>query len=116
MSIENPEKIIWEWYQKEKKRFNFPWRRTRDPYRVLVSEVMLQQTQIGRVIPKYEEWMREFPTIRALARAPFPKVLKMWQGLGYNRRARYLKQAVEKVVREFGGKIPHDPRVLETLT
>ncbi len=112
---ENPQKRIWNWYLENKKQFLFPWRRTRDPYCVLVSEVMLQQTQIARVIPKYEEWLRVFPDARALARAPFPKVLQMWQGLGYNRRARYLKEAAKKVVTGFGGNIPRDPHVLETF-
>jgi hypothetical protein len=67
-----------------------PWRDTRDPYRILVSELMLQQTQVARVMEKYPAFMRKFPTVRSLARAPLGEVLVLWSGLGYNRRAKYL--------------------------
>ncbi len=77
---------------------DFPWRRTRDPYAVLVSEVMLQQTQAHRVVPYYEEWLASFPTLEALAAAPLEAVLRLWQGLGYNRRAVALKRLSEQVV------------------
>lgn len=77
---------------------DFPWRRTRDPYAVLVSEVMLQQTQVSRVVPYFETWMESFPTLESLAGAPLEAVLRAWKGLGYNRRAIALKRAAEEVV------------------
>jgi len=76
----------------------FPWRATRDPYAILVSEVMLQQTQVARVVPFYETWLADFPTLEALAAAPLEVVLRSWQGLGYNRRAIALKRVAETVV------------------
>ncbi len=76
---------------------DFPWRDTRDPYSILVSEVMLQQTQVARVVPYYERWLEDFPTIDALAAAPLEAVLRAWQGLGYNRRAIALKRLAETI-------------------
>jgi A/G-specific adenine glycosylase len=96
-------------------RRDLPWRHTRDPYRILVSEVMLQQTQVDRVIPKYETFLERFPTIVALARARFAHVLKEWLGLGYNRRALRLWQCARIIAREHGGLVPSDPAVLEQL-
>lgn len=78
---------------------DFPWRRTRDPYHVLVSEVMLQQTQVTRVVSYYEEWIEAFPTLEALSAAPLEVVLQRWRGLGYNRRAIALKRAAEWLAR-----------------
>ena len=75
-----------------------PWRYEADPYKVLVSEVMLQQTQVARVIPKYKEWLEKFPTIESLAHTSLRDVLIAWQGLGYNRRGKYLKEVAEKIV------------------
>lgn len=107
------QKTIWDYYRKHGRKF--PWRPpslklrkdgTTDPYAVLVSEVMLQQTQVDRVIPKYREWMRQFPDPETLAKAPLKKVLRAWSGLGYNRRALYLKRAAETIVREYGGEVP----------
>src|SRR6266850_1123641 len=72
---------------------DLPWRRTRDPYAIWISEVMLQQTQIATVIPYYDRWMKRFPTAKALAKAPLDDVLKMWEGLGYYARARNLHKA-----------------------
>ncbi len=74
-----------------------PWRQTRDPYAILVSEVMLQQTQVARVLPRYLAWMRRWPTVEALARAPVAEAIRRWQGLGYNRRAVFLHQAARQV-------------------
>ena len=85
---------------------SLPWRKTTNPYRILVSEVMLQQTQVDRVIPKYKEFLKAFPTVHVLAQVPLKKVLKVWSGLGYNRRAKSLKQAAEIIVNEYHGKIP----------
>lgn len=76
----------------------FPWRETDDPYAILVSEVMLQQTQVARVVPYYESWLADFPTLDALAAAPLEAVLRAWQGLGYNRRAIALKRAAEQLL------------------
>jgi A/G-specific adenine glycosylase len=86
------------WYDREHR--DFPWRSTRDPYAVLVSEVMLQQTQASRVIPRFDRFMHRFPTATALAEAPPSAVLAEWAGLGYNRRALALRQAATMVVRD----------------
>ncbi len=85
---------------------DLPWRDTRDPYAVLVSEVMLQQTQVSRVLGRWETWLVQFPTSDALAAAPLEPVLLAWQGLGYNRRAVALKRAAEEVSAHFGGELP----------
>ncbi len=87
-------RVVWDYYKKYG-RHNLPWRKTTDPYRILVSEVMLQQTQVERVIPFYRAWMKQFPTARALASAPLGEVLKAWQGLGYNSRAKRLHEAAK---------------------
>src|SRR5256885_6061835 len=76
---------------------DLPWRRTRDPYAILVSEVMLQQTQVARVVPRYLEWLERWPTVAALAAASTADVLRDWQGLGYNRRALNLQRAAREV-------------------
>lgn len=85
---------------------SLPWRRTRDPYAILVSEVMLQQTQVPRVLPKYEAFLLAFPDVHALTGAPLADVLAAWSGLGYNRRAKSLKAAAERIVAEHGGQVP----------
>ncbi len=92
-----------------------PWRHTDDPYRIFISEVMLQQTQVARVMEYYPRFIGRFPNFRALARAGNGEVLAAWQGLGYNRRAIYLKRAAEIVMREFGGRLPRDRAALESL-
>ncbi len=92
-----------------------PWRRTRDPYRILVSEIMLQQTQVDRVQAKYREFLRAFPTVGALARADLQAVMRAWQGLGYNRRALMLKRAAEEIVGRYGGNVPDDVDALDAL-
>ena len=107
------QKKIWEYYAEHER--DLPWRRTHDAYRILVSEMMLQQTQVDRVIPKYQSFIKKFPTIAALAKAPLHAVLEEWSGLGYNRRALYLKRAAEMIVREYRGKIPKDITLLERL-
>ncbi|MEK7556556.1 MAG: hypothetical protein AAB538_01110, partial [Patescibacteria group bacterium] len=81
-------------------RKDLPWKKTRDPYKILVSEVMLQQTQVSRVLPKYQEFLKAFPNVKALAKAPDAKLLKVWQGLGYWRRAKYLKAAAQMIVQD----------------
>lgn len=90
-----------------------PWRMTYDPYCILVSEIMLQQTQVQRVMGKYEKFTKVFPDFPSLARAPLCNVLREWQGLGYNRRAMALKRIAQKVMKEFRGNLPAS---VETLT
>lgn len=101
---------------------DFPWRRTRDPYAILVSEVMLQQTQVSRVVPYYERWLTDFPTLEALASAPLEPVLRAWQGLGYNRRAVALKRTAERIVDEHrasesagSAELPREEAALQAL-
>lgn len=94
---------------------DLPWRHDVGPYGVFVSEVMLQQTQVDRVIPKYIAFMKRFPAWNALAAAPADRVLLAWQGLGYNRRARFLHQAAKKIVAEHGGRLPRDVDALRAL-
>ncbi len=98
-------KTVWKFYTTHG-RHDLPWRKTEDPYKILVSEIMLQQTQVDRVIAYYERLLRHFPTADALARATTKEVLTLWQGLGYNRRAINLKRACEEIVREFGCTFP----------
>ena len=94
---------------------DLPWRRTRDPYAVWVSEVMLQQTQVARVETRWDAWMERFPSVDALARAPSADVLAAWQGMGYNRRALNLKAAAEQIVQTYDGMFPRDAAALEAL-
>jgi A/G-specific adenine glycosylase len=86
-----------------------------DPYKIMVSELMLQQTQVNRVLTKYTEFLERFPTVQALAVATLGNVLIAWQGLGYNRRAKFLWQAAQMVVNDLGGKFPHDQKELTKL-
>lgn len=104
---------VWAFYRANRREM--PWRDVDDPYAVLVSEVMLQQTQVARVLPRYETWLDAFPTIDALAAAPLAVVLEAWQGLGYNRRAIALKRAAEEVTETMGGVLPRDPAELRRL-
>jgi A/G-specific adenine glycosylase len=97
-------KTVLAWY--EAHRRDLPWRANRDPYRVWLSEVMLQQTRVAAVIEHYQEFLRRFPTVERLAAAREPSVLAAWSGLGYYRRARMLHAAAKVVVREHGGKFP----------
>ena len=101
------------WYAS--RRDAYPWRGARDPYRVLVSEVMLQQTQAARVIPMYRAFLRRFPSVEALAAAPRSDVVRAWAGLGYNRRAVALSEAARIVVRDHAGRIPSEPEALRRL-
>ena len=89
------ERALLDWYAVEGR--DLPWRRTRDPYAILVSEVMLQQTQVERVIPRYLRWLERWPTAESLAAAPRSEVIREWQGLGYNRRAVNLHRAAERI-------------------
>jgi A/G-specific adenine glycosylase len=94
---------------------DLPWRRTRDPYAILVSEVMLQQTQVDRVLPYYTRFLERFPTVEDLAAAATSDVIRFWSGLGYNRRAVNLQRAARAVVDELGGSFPDDPADLKKL-
>jgi A/G-specific adenine glycosylase len=85
---------------------DLPWRKTNDPYRILVSEFMLQQTQVDRVLPKYALFLKTFPTLKVLAHASPAAVLQVWSGLGYNRRALYLYRSAQKILTDFSGSIP----------
>jgi A/G-specific adenine glycosylase len=92
------EELLLAWFAREGR--DLPWRRTRDPYAILVSEVMLQQTQVPRVVPRYLEWLERWPTVDALAAASVADVIRAWQGLGYNRRAVNLHRAAKQIAAE----------------
>jgi len=104
---------ILRWYRRNGR--DLPWRRTRDPYAILVAEIMLQQTQVDRVIPKYVLFLARFPTAGALARARLRDVLRVWSGLGYNARARRLWECARAVVNEHRGRVPGDVAALQRL-
>jgi A/G-specific adenine glycosylase len=104
---------IWRYYRSHKRAM--PWRDTRNPYKILVSEIMLQQTRVSRVMEKYPLFIKTFPNVRALALASPRAALSAWQGLGYNRRALLLKKCAEIIVREYGGELPHSPAELAQL-
>ena len=101
------------WFDRAKR--DLPWRASRDPYRIWVSEVMLQQTTVAAVIPFYERFLASFPTVQALAAADERAVMHHWQGLGYYRRARHLHAAAQRLVAEHGGELPDDPAVWADL-
>lgn len=105
--------FIFAWWEKNKR--DLPWRRTHNPYRILVAEIMLQQTQVLRVIPKYAEFIEAYPTLNSLARASTADMLRLWKGIGYNRRALYLKKTAEMVVGEYNGKFPKEEQLLVEL-
>ncbi len=101
------------WFEAHKA--DLPWRRTKDPYAIWLSEMMLQQTQVATVIPYYERFLARFPTVDALAAAPLDDVLKLWEGLGYYSRARNLHRAAQTVVATYGGAFPADRDQLRAL-
>ncbi|WP_018932583.1 A/G-specific adenine glycosylase [Gracilibacillus lacisalsi] len=101
------------WFEKEQRQL--PWRENQDPYRVWVSEIMLQQTKVDTVIPYFQNFMEHFPTLTALAEADEQKVLKAWEGLGYYSRARNLQTAVKEVVAQYDAKVPDNPKQLGDL-
>lgn len=107
------QKTLTDWYHQNYR--SFPWRETTDPYAIMVSEFMLQQTQTKRVLPKYHDFLDQFPTLESLAYASFPKVLRLWQGLGYNRRAQYLHDAVKRIVTQYGALVPDDIVLLQSM-
>ena len=101
------------WYAKNARRL--PWRETRDPYKIWVSEIMLQQTTVNAVIPYYEKWIKIFPTVEALKNASLQEILKAWQGLGYYQRAKNIHKAAGIIYAEHGGQLPKDPEQLKKL-
>lgn len=107
---------VWRYYR-QSGRHDLPWRAKSHlrPYTILVSEVMLQQTQVERVVPKYRLFLRRFPSAAALAEAPLGDVLRLWQGLGYNRRAKYLKDAASAVREAYSGRWPRSYESLVAL-
>lgn len=105
--------VLYHW--KTAGRHTLPWRKTKNPYRILVSEIMLQQTQVSRVIPKCRTFCTRFPDFAALSRATPRAVLAAWQGLGYNRRALHLRKLAEIIVTNYRGRLPDDPAILQTL-
>ena len=113
VNVSRFQKRLIRWFEAHKRPL--PWRLKADPYRIFVVEVMLQQTQIKTVIPYYERWLKAFPNVKSLARAPIDKVLKLWEGLGYYTRARNLHKTAQEIVNRFGGKIPSDSETLMTL-
>jgi A/G-specific adenine glycosylase len=96
--------IVWDYYAQHGR--TFPWRHEKDPYRVLVSEIMLQQTQVSRVLTKYSKFLKVFPTVHCLARSNLPDILLAWQGMGYNRRAKYLLELARSIVSYHNGVVP----------
>jgi A/G-specific adenine glycosylase len=104
------QRTIWQYYKREGR--DLPWRKTTDPYQILVSEIMLQQTQVERVIEKYDQFLSAFPDFPSLAQAPLKKVLSAWQGLGYNRRALALKYIAQDVMKMFHGIFPSSEDML----
>jgi len=102
-----------DWYAANRR--DLPWRQTRDPYRILLAEMMLQQTQVPRVLPRWHAWLERFPTLEALAAAPTADVLREWSGLGYNSRAVRLQAVARHVVAEYAGIMPRDVPTLLAL-
>lgn len=113
VKIEEFKKTIWSFYRKNKRILS--WRNTDNSYNIFVSEIMLQQTQVVRVLKKYPEFISSFPDIYSLANAPLSRILKTWQGMGYNRRALYLKKTAEIIVKKYNGVIPDDIKILQSF-
>jgi A/G-specific adenine glycosylase len=113
MSLRRFRSIIFHYYFGHRREF--PWREEISPYRVFVSEVMLQQTQTIRVIPKFTDFVTQFPDFETLADADFSEILRTWKGLGYNRRARFLQEAAQIVADRYAGLLPDDPDLLIML-
>src|SRR4030081_3114784 len=111
--VAHVQEALLAWYAANKR--DLPWRRTRDPYAILVAEVMLQQTQVDRVIPKWHAWLEHFPTTHALAQASRADAIRAWQGLGYNLRALRLHAIASQVVAEYGGVLPRSVAGLLSL-
>ena len=113
MSLSGFSKSLIKWYQKSAR--DLPWRRTDDPYKIWISEIMLQQTTVAAVIPYYEKWLKIFPAVEDVAKANPQKILKTWQGLGYYSRARNIHKSSQILVKDFQSRIPEDPDTLRKL-
>jgi A/G-specific adenine glycosylase len=113
MEKENIGLTLLHWYQNNAR--DLPWRRARDPYRIWISEVMLQQTRVEMVIPYYEKWLSVFPDLNSLGNAEEDQVLKIWEGLGYYSRARRILKAAHILISEYGGKFPREIKELKKL-
>src|SRR4051794_22479382 len=113
MDIKGFSRDLIGWFNDEKR--DLPWRKDRDPYKIWVSEIMLQQTRVDTVIPYFNRFMEQFPTIEALSMAEEEKILKAWEGLGYYSRARNLHSAVKEVHEKYGGEVPADPKEISAL-
>ncbi|OHB25730.1 MAG: hypothetical protein A2542_01990 [Parcubacteria group bacterium RIFOXYD2_FULL_52_8] len=111
--IQELQRKVFDWYALHKR--DLPWRRTKDPYLILLSEVMLQQTQVSRVVPKYLAFIKKFPTVGALARGRKATILRLWSGLGYNSRALRLRELAKIVVRDHAGRFPTSEEALGAL-
>jgi A/G-specific adenine glycosylase len=111
--VEEFRQIIYQYYAEHRREM--PWRVSRDPYHILVSEIMLQQTQVGRVLAKYELFISTFPDFDSVCKAPLQEILGVWQGLGYNRRATALQKICRLVVTEYGGVLPSSAETLQTF-
>jgi A/G-specific adenine glycosylase len=113
MTVKKFRSLIYAFYEKEGR--SFPWRERLEPWGILVSEIMLQQTQTERVVPYWERWMKKWPRPGDLHRASLEEILREWSGLGYNRRARYLKESAGVIAGEYGGRVPEVAADLERL-
>jgi A/G-specific adenine glycosylase len=111
--VEEFRQIMYQYYAEHRREM--PWRVSRNPYHILVSEIMLQQTQVERVLAKYEEFISRFPDFDSVSKAPLQEILGVWQGLGYNRRAIALQKICRLVVTEYGGVLPSSAETLQTL-
>ncbi len=106
-------RILLAWYRAHGR--DLPWRHTDDPYHILVSEIMLQQTQVDRVLPKYAEWLDKYPSLAALAAAPVDEAARTWYPLGYNIRPRRLHAIAREAVERYGGELPSEPDTLRSF-
>ncbi len=113
ISISDFQRTIWDFYKQNKR--TFLWREQINPYYVVVSEIMLQQTQTHRVIDKFKNWIDLFPDFLSLSQAPLHQVITAWQGLGYNRRALALQKIAQKVIAEYECQLPQSPEILQTF-
>ena len=111
--MKNFSKKLIFWYNKSAR--DLPWRRTKDPYKIWISEVMLQQTTVNAVIPYYERWIKEFPTVQDVAQVSLQNILKSWQGLGYYSRAKNIHKAAQIICKEYQGKLPNDSQRIRKL-
>lgn len=107
------QKKVWDFYKANKR--DLPWRNTNDPYNIFISEVMLQQTQVNRVIEKYNDWIKTFPDFQTLSQAKLTQVLRLWSGLGYNRRGKFLYESAKMITTNWRGQVPKDPEELVKL-